>query len=335
MRTPVHIITGFLGSGKTTFLNHFIRQRLPERIFVIENECGETNVDGALVMDGVEEVIELSAGCLCCSLADGLLDILEEASKRRDQYDRLVIETTGIADPSSILQVFLEHPLVEKHFELEQVICLADAGLVEEWLSETDEALRQIVLADALLLNKADLVSAEELAKVKGVLEGLNPHARVFTGQQGIFSIEEILETGAIKAKVVEAQQNYEHHHHEHHTHHHHEHGNNRHKITTFTINFPQPLDLDQLSLDLNRIVKLYRHQVYRVKGYIAIPNYPNRVILQSARSTFIVTDGSPWEDTVNREGRLVFIGRDLKPKVFKKMFDRHLVKEKISNESY
>ena len=107
---PVHIITGFLGAGKTTFLNHFVKQRLPERILVIENECGATNVDGALVMDGVEEVVELTAGCLCCSLADGLLDILEEAHKRRDQYDRMVIETTGIADPSSIIQVFLENP---------------------------------------------------------------------------------------------------------------------------------------------------------------------------------------------------------------------------------
>ena len=100
---PVHIITGFLGAGKTTFLNHFIKERLPDRIFVIENECGATNVDGALVMDGVEEIVELTAGCLCCSLADGLLDILQEAYKQRESYDRMVIETTGIADPSSII----------------------------------------------------------------------------------------------------------------------------------------------------------------------------------------------------------------------------------------
>ena len=326
MRTPVHIITGFLGSGKTTFLNHFIRQRLPERILVIENECGETNVDGALIMDGVEEVVELSAGCLCCSLADGLLDILEEASKRRDQYDRLIIETTGIADPSSIVQVFLEDPRVEKAFELEQVICLADAGLVEEWLSEAEEALRQIVLADALLLNKVDMVSSADLLHVKALLEELNPQARVFTGQQGVFPIDEIMQTGIIKPKEVESKDHYHVHDHEHEIK-----GSNSHKITTFTITFPGPLDLKRLSLELDRIVKLYRHQVYRVKGFIAIPDYPNRVILQSARSTFIVTDGSPWEEGDSREGRLVFIGRDLKRKVFEKMFNRHLVEQSVN----
>jgi G3E family GTPase len=158
-REPVHIITGFLGAGKTTFLNHFIKERLPERIFVIENEYGATSIDGALVMEGVEDIVELSAGCLCCSLADELRDVLEEAHQQRDKYDRLVIETTGIADPGSILQVFLENPAVEKAFELQQVICLADANHVNEWLEEAEEALRQISVADVILMNKVDTVS--------------------------------------------------------------------------------------------------------------------------------------------------------------------------------
>lgn len=318
-RKPVHIITGFLGSGKTTFLNHFIKERLPERIFVIENECGATNVDSAIVMDGVEEVIELSAGCLCCSLADGLLDILEEAHKRRDDYDRLVIETTGIADPSSIIQVFLEDPRVDRVFALQQVVSLVDARLVEEWLDETEEALRQVALADVLLINKSDTVSATKLQEVDDLLKGINPHAKVWSGQQGVFDIDKVLEVGTINPASVEKTVPT----------HHHEHGgdeNNSHKITTFTIDFPGPLDLDNLQLDLNRIVHLYRHQVYRVKGFIAIPNYPNRVILQSARSSFVATDGTPWEDEKNREGKLVFIGKGLQRKTFEKMFNRHLV---------
>ncbi len=321
-RKPVHIITGFLGAGKTTFLNHFIKEQLPERIFVIENECGFTNVDGALIMDGVEEVVELTAGCLCCSLADGLLDILEEAHKRSDQYDRLVIETTGIADPSSIIQVFLEHPAVENAFELEQVICLVDAANVEEWLEEAEEALRQVSVADVLLVNKIDTVTEDQLNSVMATLEGVNPQAKAIAGKHGIFPIEEILQMGTIKPQSVEPITKA-------HEHHHHEHGhgeNNSHKITTFTLDFPHPLDLNELQLDLNRIVQLYRPQVYRVKGFIAIPNYPNRVILQSARSAFVVTDGTPWEDAENRAGRLVFIGRGLKKATFEKMFNRHLV---------
>ena len=320
-RIPVHIITGFLGAGKTTFLNHFIRERLPERIFVIENECGATNVDGGLVMEGVEELVELSAGCLCCSLADGLLDILEEASKRTDEYDRMVIETTGIADPSSIIQVFLQDPRVEKIFELQQVICLVDTRLVEEWLSEAEEALRQVALADVMLVNKIDTVSEDDANRVQKILRGINPHAEVYTGKQGVFPMAKILQSGTTRPETVESIS--------HHGHHHHEHGeeeNNSHRITTFTISFPQPLDLNLLHMELNKIVQLYRNQVYRVKGFIAIPHYPNRVILQSARSTFIATDGTPWEDAENREGKLVFIGRGLKKAAFEKMFNRHMI---------
>ncbi|MEM9328899.1 MAG: GTP-binding protein [Bacteroidota bacterium] len=328
MRTPVHIITGFLGSGKTTFLNHFIRERLPERIFVIENECGATNVDGGLVIEGVEEVAELSAGCLCCSLADGLLDLLDEASKKRDQFDRMVIETTGIADPSSIVQVFLQDEKVERHFELAQVICLVDAALVEEWLEEAEEALRQIALADVVLINKADQVASADLLKVQGRIESINPHAKVYAGEQGVFPVVQILEAGTTKPESVEHVQ---HEHHEH-SHDHHGHGNS-HKITTFTLSFPHPLDLNRLHADLNHIVQLHRDQLYRVKGFIAIPSYPNRVILQSARSALIVTDGSPWETTTQREGRLVFIGRGLRREVFEELLGKHMVKPAVHGQ--
>jgi len=322
IRKPVHIVTGFLGAGKTTFLNHFIKEQLPECILVIENECGQTNVDGGLVMDGVEEVVELSAGCLCCSLADGLIDILEEISKRVDDFDRLVIETTGIADPGSILQVFLEDPRVEKVFELKQVICLVDAGQVEDWLNEAEEALRQIAMADVLLINKQDTIAAEHLAQLKVKLSEINPNAQTFSGEQGIFPMKELLQIGTVNPRSVEKIGKSHHHHH-------HVHGegeNNSHKITTFTLDFPHPLDLNELQLELNRIVRLYRHQVYRVKGFIAIPGYPNRVILQSARSSFIVTDGSPWENERDRQGKLVFIGRGLKKEVFQRMFRRYMM---------
>lgn len=321
-RKPVHIITGFLGSGKTTFLNHFVKQRLPERIFVIENECGATNVDGALVMEDVEEIVELTAGCLCCSLADGLLDVLEEAHKRRDQYDRMVIETTGIADPGSILQVFLDNPAVERAFDLQQVICLVDAENLEGWLHDTEEALRQVAVADVLLVNKVDIVSNDKLQTVKSTIGDINPNASVLTGSHGLFPVDEVMSVGTVKPESVEKISHKHHHDHEHK----HEKGGNSHKINTFTLNFSGPLDLNDLQFDLNRIAHLYYDQVYRVKGFIAIPNYPNRVILQSARNKFIATDGTPWEEEGKREGKLVFIGRNLKREVFEKMFERHLV---------
>jgi G3E family GTPase len=325
-KIPVHIITGFLGSGKTTFLNHFIQQRLPERLLVIENECGETNLDSDLVMDGVEEVVELSAGCLCCSLSDGLLDILEVASEKREEYDRIVIETTGIADPSSLMQVFLADPRVGRVFELEQIICLVDAGLLEDWLEEAEEALRQVALADVILINKKDTVAPAYLPQLKSTVESINPQAYVFTGELGVFPVEQVMQVGSTRAESVEERTHTAARHH-HETHHYeHPHINNSHRITTFTLTFDRPFDLDGLSLELIRLVNLYRHQVYRVKGIMAIPDYPNRVILQSVRTSFVATDGSPWKVGELRESKLVFIGRGLRKETFEKMFNRYLI---------
>jgi G3E family GTPase len=321
-KMPVHIITGFLGSGKTTFLNHLIQNRPSERVLVIENECGDTNIDGGLIIDQVKEIIELSAGCLCCSLSKELIGVLLEIKNNLDRYDRLIIETTGIADPSSILQTFLENPNIEENFDLQQIICLTDASLIEEWLKHKHEALKQISISDCILINKVDLIPNRESIKIENLIQNINPNAFVFIGSNGDFPIDDIFSIGTTKAESVESLQHLHHSHHEYSTD-----KNNSHNITSFTLTFTHPLDLERLTVELDRIVNLYRHQVYRVKGYIAIPNYPNRVILQSARNIFITTDGSPWESEHDRIGKLVFIGVGLKQNVFEKIFYRYMVK--------
>lgn len=322
-KIPVHIITGFLGSGKTTFLNRFIQERKRDRILVIENECGATNIDGALVIDDVEDIVELSAGCLCCSLSKELIEVLLGAAQRREHFDRLVIETTGIADPSSILQVFLTDPRIELSFELQQVICLTDALQVEGWLKDTQEALRQIAMSDCLLINKIDLVPAQDLKKLEMTLAEINPCAKVFLGSQGQFPIEEIMTISHSEPKSIETSiQSHEHHKQDH------EHASNEHGITTFSLHFPQSMNLESLTLELNQIVHLHREQVYRIKGVIAVDNYPNRVILQSARSVFVASDGSPWQEGEDRTGTLVFIGRGLQKKALEKKFYRHMIKK-------
>ncbi len=329
----VTLITGFLGSGKTTFLNHFIREQSSQRIMVIENEVGKSNVDGALVETGVEEVVELTAGCLCCSLSDGLLDALEVVSAKQDQFDRLVIETTGVADPSSIVQVFLADPRVGQYFELEQVVCVADAGLVEDWLEETEEALRQIVMADVILLNKADTVNSSYLPELTKMMKSINPNALTLTGENGRFPIEQILQikisdNASFEARLANV-------------------GKrqdlvydpasvatgNRHKVNTFTLVFDQPFILDDyFSLQLHRLINLYRDQVYRIKGILHVQDYPNRVIIQSVRTSCVVTDGTPWAPEDAKKSHLVFIGRGLKKDAFEKMFNRYT--RKIPHES-
>ena len=316
-RIPVQLITGFLGAGKTTFLNHLIQERPNERLFVIENEVGKINVDSELVMNGEEDIADLTAGCLCCSLHDELLGALEQVSERREEFDRLVIETTGVADPTSIIQTFLGNRMVERVFDLQQVICLADAAYVEENLNATDEARRQLVSSDVVLLNKCDQVLPSEVNRLVDTLQGIHPTATIFRGEQGVFPIDEIFsvrpfhdertEQLATVAPVGSHQHN---------------------SITTFTLSFDRPFELQSLAHELMKLVKLYRHQVYRIKGIIAVDHTPTRVVIQSVRDTFVLTDGPPWDPKAERISQIVFIGKDVKREVIEKLLERHLIKE-------
>lgn len=315
-RIPVHLVTGFLGAGKTTFLNHFIRSLAPERIFVIENEVGKINVDSQLVMNSDEDIAGLTAGCLCCSLSDELLAVLEQVSARRAEYDRLVIETTGIADPSSIVQTFISNPGVERVFALEQVICLADAEYLEDSLAETDEARRQLACADVVLLNKCDKVDAAYAQRVRDMVLGIHPTLRLFEGQQGVFPVDEILAIRPFQeAHILEAyEQVGPQHQHKHHD------------ITTFTLTFDRPFQLDALAHDLMKLAVVYRHQVYRIKGVLAVNNTPTRVIVQSVRDNFALSDGPPWAAGEVRESKIVFIGKGVERKSIERLLERHLL---------
>ncbi len=330
---PVTLVTGFLGAGKTSFLNHFIRELSPERVLVIENEMGAVNVDGALIERGVESVIELTAGCICCSLSDGLLDALEEASAKRDSYEHLVIETTGVADPSTIVQVFLADPRVERHFALERVVCLVDALYVEDWLADTEEALRQIAMADVVLVNKADTVSRTYLNEVTARLRAINPHALTLTGTQGAFPLGRIRATSAtapasfesrmsalearlaaVDATDVAAAR---------------EANASAHRIGTFSLTFERPFVIDDVfGLQLHRLVNLYRDQVYRIKGILHARGLRNRVILQSVRTTSVLTDGTPWTPGETPTSTLVFIGRGLEKEPIRKLLERLTARE-------
>lgn len=321
---PVTLVTGFLGAGKTSFLNHFIREIAPERVLVIENEVGAVNVDGALVEEGAESVIELTAGCICCSLSDGLLDALEEASARREDYEHLVIETTGVADPSTIVQVFLANPMVERHFALEWVVCLVDAFCIEDWLTDTEEALRQIAMADVVLVNKADTVLPAYLAQVSARLRTINPHALTLTGTQGAFPIDRIRATSATAAEsfesrmstmdtqVAHAQAATD------------SSGVTAHRISTFSLTFERAFVIDDVfGMQLHRLVNLYRHQVYRIKGVLHARGLENRVILQSVRTMSVLTDGSDWAEGEARVSTVVVIGRGLEKEAIRKMLGR------------
>ncbi len=314
-RTPVHIITGFLGAGKTTFLNHLITNRLPERILVIENEVGEVNIDGALVVDGADSVVELTAGCICCSLNDDLLEVLADLATRRNTFDRIVIETTGIADPGAVAETFIGDPRVERDFELINVIALADARHLDEALRDTDEARRQIAFADVLLLNKMDLVQPDDLDALQQTMRGINPLAKTYVGTRGIFPVDEILATAVMEDHGAEQQTAAVEHLHQH----------QHHDITSFALTFDRDFDLSELNHQLVVLLNVYRHQVYRVKGIVAAAGSPVKVVLQSVRNLLALSDGTPWEPGEVRQSKIVFIGRGVNRESIERVFKNAL----------
>jgi G3E family GTPase len=317
-RIPVHIITGFLWAGKTTFLNHLIRSQMPERIVVIENEVGDTNIDGALVLDGADSVVELTAGCICCSLNEELYTVLEEIAARREHFDRLVIETTGIADPGSVVQTFLENLAIGDVFALKNVICLADARYFDEALRDTDEARRQIAAADVILLNKMDLLeTTAEKERLFLALHGINPLAKTYTGAHGEFPVDEILaletlgDAGAVaQTEIVEADHKHLHH-----------------DITSFCLTFDRDFNLRELSHQMLVLLNAYRHQVYRVKGVISGEHQPVKVVLQSVRNMLGLSDGTPWQPDEPRQSKIVFIGKGVQRESIERIFRNCLAK--------
>ena len=309
-RIPVHILTGFLGAGKTTFLNHFIRSHQSERLFIIENEVGKENIDGGLLME-VDEIVELTSGCLCCSLNDKLLDVLEEASLRREEYDRIIIETTGIADPSNIAAAFVSNPMVERVFDLINVICITDAVHISEWLQETEEARRQLVMADFVLLNKTDLLDEEQIERSCQLVKAITPYAKVYRGSHGIFPIEPILTTHQSKLdeRVLVAQASGD---------------TEAHDIKTVVLYYDQKFNLQALGYELKRLLFLHAHQIYRIKGIIAT-DHPQRVIVQSVAKNFVFTSGEAWEEGQKRQAKIVCIGKSVEKKAIDKIFQRAL----------
>ena len=243
-RIPVHVITGFLGSGKTTFLNHLIQSQRTKRIIVIENEVGKVNIDGALVMEGVEEVMELTAGCLCCDLNAKLYELLISLIHRRDEFDLLLIETTGIADPSSVVETFWMNGFIENNYEVRSTICLADAQYMRQSIEQTDEARRQIAFADVVLLNKCDLVRSSEADALQFFIEDINPSVKVFQGREGLFPYGQILKISTLDKDRAEYENRqvsaaYVH----------------KHKgINTFTLTFDTPFDFAELRFRLMMI---------------------------------------------------------------------------------
>ncbi len=190
---PVTILTGFLGSGKTTLLNRILSEEHGKRIAVIENEFGEVGIDQALVIDADEEIFEMSNGCICCTVRGDLIRVLGNLMKRRDKFDYVLVETTGLADPGPVAQTFFMDDEIREEFSLDGIVTMVDAAHVEQQLGRSDESTEQIAFADVLVLNKTDLVDGETLDRLEARLREMNRMARVVRSEMGDAPVDTVL----------------------------------------------------------------------------------------------------------------------------------------------
>ena len=202
-KVPVTILTGFLGSGKTTLLNRILTEEHGKRIAVIENEYGEVGIDQALVINADEEVFEMSNGCICCTVRGDLIRVLNNLNKRRDKFDYVLVETTGLADPGPVAQTFFMDEELRSEYALDGIVTLVDAAHIEQQLGRSDESTEQIAFADVLLLNKTDLVNDETLDGLEARLRGMNRMARVVRSEMANVPVDTVLDLAAFDLDQV------------------------------------------------------------------------------------------------------------------------------------
>ena len=202
-KVPVSILTGFLGSGKTTLLNRILSEEHGKRIAVIENEFGEVGIDQGLVIDADEEIFEMSNGCICCTVRGDLIRVLGNLRKRRDKFDYVLVETTGLADPGPVAQTFFMDDEIRSEFSLDGIVTLVDAAHIEQQLGRSDESTEQVAFADVLVLNKTDLVDNEALDRLEARLRGLNRMAQVMRSERANVPVDTVLNLDAFNLDEV------------------------------------------------------------------------------------------------------------------------------------
>jgi G3E family GTPase len=338
---PATILTGFLGAGKTTLLNRILREPHGMKIAVIENEFGEENIDNEiLVQDSQEQIVEMSNGCICCTVRGDLIAGLGQlAQKRRNgelKFDRVVIETTGLANPGPVAQTFFMDEEIGVSYLLDGVITVVDASHAMQQLDRFEEAQRQIGFADRVLLSKTDLTSSESITALETRLKRINPRAPIMRSEFGKAPINEILDIRGFNLnEKLEIDPDFlkaeEHHHdcddhcaHDHdHAHHHHEHGHGHahgshtDDIAAFVFRSDRPFDPTRLEEFIGGLVQTYGPRMLRYKGVLWLNGATRKVIFQGVHQTMGSDLGSPWADGEERGSKIVFIGQNLPKEVF------------------
>lgn len=315
---PVTLLTGFLGAGKTTLLNRLLRQEAMAGTAVLINEFGEIGLDHLLVEQLDEDTVLLAAGCLCCTIRGDLSRALRDLADRPQEIRRVVIETTGLADPAPILQTLMSDPWLLRQYRLDGVVTLVDAVHGMATLDAQPEAVRQAAVADRIVLTKTDLAAPGDVAALRQRLSALNPIAPVLTAVSGEIEASALIDAGPFSADgklpdidgwIAAAG----------HHHHHHHHDVNRHdaRIRAVALRFDEPLPWEGLASYLEMLAITQGQHVLRMKAILNLRGQPGPVVMHGVQHSFHPPQLLPaWPEGDDRTSRIVFILRDLDPRV-------------------
>lgn len=329
-RIPVTIVTGFLGSGKTTLLNHLLTGDHGKKIAVIVNEFGEVGIDNELIVRADDEIIEMNNGCICCTVRSDLVEIavqllhrkfgqLDEISNEEPQeaptrggFDRIVIETTGLADPGPVIQTFLAEELLAQFYKLDAVLTLVDAYHAHLHLDQGPEAKAQIAFADVLLLNKTDLVAEQQLQQLEARLRRMNAYASIHRTQYSSLDSRQLLGIYSFDVEQkLEVSPDFLHAHHHHH----------EDEVQSIVLQEDRPLDLQRINRFIDEWLMLHAEDTYRYKGIVHVANVEQRVIFQGVHMMLGINTDRSWQQDEPRTSRIVIIGKHLDEAWFQKQF--------------
>ena len=306
-RIPATVVTGFLGAGKTTFLNHILRNRTGHRIAVIVNEFGEVSIDGQLVInDGEEQIVEFNNGCLCCTVRGDLIETLGRLQQRAGSLDGILIETTGLADPAPVASTFFVSNEVKSAIRLDSFIGLVDAVNIATNLEQSVEAQEQVAFSDIILINKTDLLNQQELDFVTRKIRNLNPTAMIHHTANGEIDPAKVLGTGAfeLEAKLQVDPEFLGDHEHEHDA-----------AVRSIVLTETRPIDINRFMLWMNDYAQEHGDDLFRTKGLFHARGFNERLVFQSVRMLTTLRADRPWAAGEERSTIFVVIGRNLDEK--------------------
>jgi G3E family GTPase len=314
-RIPATVVTGFLGSGKTTLINRILSEQHGKKLAVIVNEFGEISIDGQLVVhDDQAQLVEFNNGCLCCTVRGDLIETLDRLQQRAGTLDGILIETTGLADPAPVASTFFVADEVKEGIRLDAFVTVVDAVNLEANLSQSNEAIEQVAFSDIILINKIDLTSPAQVQAIESRIRKLNPLATLHRTTNADIDIAKVVDVGAfdLVQKLEVDPEFLSDHEHEHDA-----------SVGSFILQEDRPIDINRFALWMNGIAQARGEDLYRTKGIFYAQGFEERVVFQSVRMLTTMHPDRVWNVGERRQSQFVVIGKNLNRDEFAAGFAR------------